>query len=357
MIFDEIIESGFVKAFIESYFDTYEHDAKAEDKLNFSLCNNDEEKQDYILKKSKQLKTEIKELGYHELSFGVIQSMNPQLEFHYVDREKNPDFWIERFCREIETYFESFTPIYDAVLLFNDKKSIDEDCLNSENAFWQFYPGSLHPKSKNLMQIIEAEFGLLDYIKEEIENFEETEFWEIDIEDYRRFMEVSNPMKIIQEHSELFARLSRLFQLSTLTKNDQTQPQKIESNPDSPHEQSSHQPKTSAIQEDSRTLDLIKEKIDGIDRDKGWEYAFRSREDLDVFVELLTCFFEQREYELPDEVIRLRKGSKTRMATIIKQIHQELSDRPLNGDNEFLNIVRKLYPFIKDSNLYKTISR
>lgn len=112
-----------------------------------------------------------------------------------------------------------------------------------------------------------------------------------------------------------------------------------------------------SIKESSKTRGIITETINGIHRDKGWEYAFRSREDLDVFVELLTCYFEQREYELPDEVIRLRKGSKTRMATRVNEIYKELSDRPLKGDNEFLDIVRKLHPFAHTSDLYKTISR
>jgi len=337
MTFDKIIESGFIKAFIESYFDIYDHDATAEDRLNFSLCNNDEEKQDYILKKIKQLKTEIKELGYHELSYGVIQSMNPQIESHFVNQEKNPDFWLERFCREIETYFESFTPIYDAVLLFNNKKSIDGDCLNSENAFWQFYPESLHPKSKNLIQIIEAEFGLLDYIKDEIQNFEETEFWEIDVDDYRRFIESSMPMKTIQDHSALYSRLFRLFILTTF--------------------QTKEEAANSSIKEPSRTRGLITEIINGIDRDKGWEYAFRSKEDLDAFIELLTCFFEQREYELPDEVIRLQKRSKTRLAAHINEIHMQLSDRPLKGDKEFFEIVGILNHFQNVTNLYNTISK
>ncbi|MDB4648933.1 hypothetical protein OAF64_02950 [Crocinitomicaceae bacterium] len=110
-------------------------------------------------------------------------------------------------------------------------------------------------------------------------------------------------------------------------------------------------------QESSKTYDTIFEIINGIDGDKGWEYAFRSREDLDKFIELLTCFFEQRKYKLPDEVIRLRKGSKTRMATRVNEIYKELSDRPLKGDNEFLDILRILHPFSHTSDLYKTISR
>ena len=189
----------------------------------------------------------------------------------------------------------------------------------------------------HLIQIIEAEFGLLDYITDEIQNFEETEFWEIDVDDYRRFIESSMPMKTIQGHSELYSRLFRLYILTTF--------------------QNKGEATDSSIKEPSQTRNLINEIINGIDGDKGWEYAFRSREDLDKFIELLTCFFEQREYELPDEVIRLRKGSKTRVATRVNEIYKELSDRPLKGDNEFLDIVRILHPFSHTSDLYKTISR
>lgn len=109
--------------------------------------------------------------------------------------------------------------------------------------------------------------------------------------------------------------------------------------------------------EPSQTRDLIFDIINGIDRDNGWGYAFRSKEDLDIFIELLTCFFEQREYVITSDIIRLKKGSKTRMALRIKEIHLELSDRPLKGDNAFFDIVRTLHLFSEDSNLYNTIGR
>ena len=112
-----------------------------------------------------------------------------------------------------------------------------------------------------------------------------------------------------------------------------------------------------STQESSKTRDIITEIINGIDRDKGWEYAFRSKEDLDAFIELLTCFFEQREYELPDEVIRLQKRSKTRLAAHINEIHMQLSDRPLKGDKEFFEIVGILNHFQNVTNLYNTISK
>ena len=116
---------------------------------------------------------------------------------------------------------------------------------------------------------------------------------------------------------------------------------------------------TSELQDlvQSETRNMIHGIIDSIDNDKGWAYAFRSREDLNTFVDLLTCFFEQREYVLPDEVINLKKGSKTRMAERLKEIHKKLADKPLVQDKEFLFIVKTLNCFEKDSNLYKSISR
>lgn len=110
------------------------------------------------------------------------------------------------------------------------------------------------------------------------------------------------------------------------------------------------------FQEPSPTRDLIFSIINSVDN-KGWEYAFRSENDLNTFTELLTCYFEQREYVITPDIIRLRKGSQTQMATRIKEIHKELSDRPLKGDDAFFDIVRKLYPFNEIRNLYKTISR
>lgn len=110
------------------------------------------------------------------------------------------------------------------------------------------------------------------------------------------------------------------------------------------------------IQTTGRTKELIENKINQIDKN-GWEYFFLHREDYEVVLSLLTSFFEQKEYRLPTSTIKLRRSSKTKIAKVLKSIHQDLSDEPLISDTEFLSIVRSMNHFKNDDNLYNTLTK
>jgi len=111
------------------------------------------------------------------------------------------------------------------------------------------------------------------------------------------------------------------------------------------------------IENESKTLSLIKEHISGID-DKAWQYSFHNENDFNAFTGLLTTYFEQREYKLPVEVIKLKRGSKTKLAKALGEILRVLGNKnKMNGETEYFDIVRKLSHFENEKDIYKAITR
>ena len=56
---------------------------------------------------------------------------------------------------------------------------------------------------------------------------------------------------------------------------------------------------------ESRTKKVIFETITNIDK-QGWQYAFVSEQDYNLFTDLLTNFFEYKPYTLPETTIQLK---------------------------------------------------
>ncbi|ALM47826.1 hypothetical protein AMR72_02265 [Flavobacterium psychrophilum] len=109
--------------------------------------------------------------------------------------------------------------------------------------------------------------------------------------------------------------------------------------------------------EESKTLLLIKSHIEAIDNN-GWQYSFQNENDYKTFTSLLTAYFEQIEYTLPVEAIRLKRGCKTRLAKAFHGILKELGNKDkLNQETEYFDIIRKLNHFEKEKDLYKAITR
>jgi hypothetical protein len=106
----------------------------------------------------------------------------------------------------------------------------------------------------------------------------------------------------------------------------------------------------------SRTKQLIIEEIKTIDV-KGWEYSFRSEMDYNTFTDLLTNYFEHKEYSLPKTIIRLQKACKTKLAKALREIHKKLSENTLISDVKYFEIIKCLNHFEKETDLYKVIAR
>ena len=104
---------------------------------------------------------------------------------------------------------------------------------------------------------------------------------------------------------------------------------------------------------ESKTIDenpnltkrLIVNIFQEMDSSKGWEYAFRSQKDYNLFVDLLTNFFEYKTYSIPDTIIQLKRTCKTRVAKALGEIHKELSENSLTGDTKYFEIIRILNHF------------
>ena len=110
---------------------------------------------------------------------------------------------------------------------------------------------------------------------------------------------------------------------------------------------------------ESRTKKVICETFNNIDK-KGWQYAFVSEQDYNLFTDLLTNFFEYKPYTLPETTIQLKRDCKTKVAQALGEIHKELSnENKLSTDTEYFKIIRVLNHFKNETegDLYKALTR
>ena len=103
---------------------------------------------------------------------------------------------------------------------------------------------------------------------------------------------------------------------------------------------------------------FIANELDTIDN-LGWSYAFTNETDFNLFLDLLACYFCFEPYNIPKTTIKLKRGSKSRLAQTLNSIHKEFSERPLRFDVEFYKLLRIITPFEKmtDIEIYKAITR
>lgn len=211
----EIIESGFVKAFIAEYFEDKIHSFYPDkDKLLYILCSTDLEKQQVTAKQIEVIKSEIQKLGNEDLSFAYLLSCKPKsISGHnYIEPDKRFDFWLNRFCEVFIDSINTFTPIIEACNLFESKIS-NEDF---ENEFWEMYPASQKPKENYLPFVIQRESELLNEIEYTISEYKENEYWEFDFEEYQKFIDTSKQIELLFNVSELLVQLYRLEMFNEL---------------------------------------------------------------------------------------------------------------------------------------------
>ena len=87
-----------------------------------------------------------------------------------------------------------------------------------------------------------------------------------------------------------------------------------------------------------------------------WKFAFRKKEDFNLFVTLLIKFFTGEKYD-QYSTISLKSSCKTRLARILREIYKELSEDKMRSNERFLDIVRILSPYKDDPNLYRTLTK
>jgi len=206
---EQVFESGFVKAFIEEYFEYKIHSFYPDkDRLLYVLCNTNREKHQVTEKQIELIKSEIQKLGNEELSFAYLFSSKPKrISGHeYIETDKRFDFWLNNFCNNFIESIWTFTPIIEACNSLKNKIS-NEDF---EDEFWKIYPASQKPNESCLPFIIQREAELINEIEYSISEFKQNEYWEFDFEEYERFVDISKPVEILFKHCELLVQLNRL---------------------------------------------------------------------------------------------------------------------------------------------------
>ena len=90
--------------------------------------------------------------------------------------------------------------------------------------------------------------------------------------------------------------------------------------------------------DDGRTKKLIRERIENVDKE-GWGYFFQVEEDYNCFTDILINFFEYKEYSLPVNPFKFKQNSKTKLASVLGDIHTELSEIKLVDNCKFFEIL------------------
>ncbi len=214
---EQIIESGFIKAFIMEYFEYKIHGFYPDkDRLLYILCNSEKEKKEVALKQIEIIKAQISELGFEELSFAYLLSCKPESLHNYIEPNKRFDFWLQRFSEDFEDHITDFDPITKAIYLFNEVSELSIEVMENESEFWEWYPRSQHPKMTDLIMNISIETNLLLLIDNDIEEYYKNEYWEFYFEEYERFIDVSKPIELLFNLSELLVQLHRLENFNEL---------------------------------------------------------------------------------------------------------------------------------------------
>jgi hypothetical protein len=128
------------------------------------------------------------------------------------------------------------------------------------------------------------------------------------------------------------------------------------------HKEQESEPISNGLNNDKGTIDtknLIINELNKIDKNKGWNYAFRSENDFELFVNLLTKYFTHSDYNLPKEIIKLKINTKTRFAASLKSLYNELSDIPFKSNVKYFEIIRTLNHFerLNDNEIYKALNK
>jgi hypothetical protein len=209
MEINKIFESGFIKAFIAEYFELKIHSYYPEKhRLLYVLCNNDEEKQLVTAKQIELVKSEIQKLGNEELSFGYLFSCKPEYisGTDYVEPANRFKHWLNIFSKEYQNNTDTFLPILNSIN--NLKNDFGNEDFEAE--FWEIYPNNKKPKESSLVYIIQREADLLSEIEFAILEFRKNEVWEIDFEEFKKFVEISKPIEDLFNLSELLVQLNLL---------------------------------------------------------------------------------------------------------------------------------------------------
>jgi hypothetical protein len=208
---EQIFESGFIQAFINEFFEDKIHSFYPDKlRLLYILCENEQEKKEVTKEQIKTVKAIISELGFEDLSFAYLLSCKVESLHNYIEPNKRFDFWLRRFSEEFEDHITDFDPITKAICLYNEVSELSVEVFENEGEFWVWYPKSQSPKTRDFLSIISNEADLLSLIEFDIKEYNKNEYWEFDFEEYQKFIDVSKPLELLFNLSELLVQLNRL---------------------------------------------------------------------------------------------------------------------------------------------------
>lgn len=215
----EIIDSGIFRAIISSYVEYYEsYNNEDRDRLIYTLCDSDEEKDIATLVEIAKIKKKIIKYGYEYLSMDFFNRYNDTDAVDYTRGENNSGYWEnyfhEYFISELEDkeIGSSLTPFTDAQCKIDkvpknptlkELENIDEETRKA--IFWKL-------DKKNFQFVIESEEKIMDQIELDIEKYKEEgeDYWDIELFFYESYIEQSEILKLLFKLSKLLVLLYRL---------------------------------------------------------------------------------------------------------------------------------------------------
>ena len=231
---EQIFESGFVRAFIEEYYEEKFHSYYPDkDRLLYVMCSTDAEKHEVSKKQIEFTKIEINKLGWEDLSYGYLMSCKKDTVF-YFDTDIRFIFWLKRFTEEFQDNTNTFCPVFDTLTKLNDNIEFKKRLSAENGEFWNLIHKDLRPKNQNFMleDLVELEIDLVNQIEYDIEEYKANNGWEINFDEYEKYIESNRAIEDLFILSELFVQLNRLekfqsFILSTSQAESKTKEQNI----------------------------------------------------------------------------------------------------------------------------------
>lgn len=107
------------------------------------------------------------------------------------------------------------------------------------------------------------------------------------------------------------------------------------------------------------TIKTIIEKEFETLSEQGWEYAFFKKNDYELFVDILVNFFIGKVGQPPYDPIRLKRRTKNKIASVLRDIYYRLRETSLRSDKDYFDALRVLLPFKDqgDDKIYKSLTR
>ena len=149
-ITNKILESGFIEAFFEQYFQHLDWEYTEKENVEIILCTSNKEKQKVIKQLIKGYKEKIRLLGFNSLSSNFLENTNIDAHLEFISF--------------IKSSIESFKPINMFLNQISNGMQSSNNDLDLENIYLFNYPNEWKPKSKKLFEILEQERFLIEDI-------------------------------------------------------------------------------------------------------------------------------------------------------------------------------------------------